>query len=99
MINPNIGSRWTSRAFSSKRSKGVNDVRRGEYSEYKDVKEEVEGKSYFGNIHYTSTMNTFDQDIDTDLEADLEAALRESIGTTNTVIYTWHDTEYQRRRR
>jgi hypothetical protein len=60
MINPNIGSRRTSRAFSSKGSKGFNDVRRGEYSKYKDAKEEVEGRSYFSNIHYTSIINAFD---------------------------------------
>jgi len=59
MINLDVGSRQTSRAFSSKGSKGVNDVRRGEYSKHKDAKEEVEDKSYFGNMYYTSTMNAF----------------------------------------
>jgi transcription initiation factor TFIID subunit 7 len=82
MINPDVGSRRTSRAFSSKGSEGVNDVGRGEYSEHEDTEEEVEDRSYFGNMHCTSTMNAFDQDIDADLEADLEAALRESMGTT-----------------
>ncbi|KAH6710550.1 hypothetical protein BKA61DRAFT_578388 [Leptodontidium sp. MPI-SDFR-AT-0119] len=82
MINPDVGSRRTSRAFSSEGSEGVNDVRRGEYSEHEDTEEEVEDRSYFGNIHCTSTMNAFDQDIDADLKADLDAALRESMGTT-----------------
>jgi transcription initiation factor TFIID subunit 7 len=36
---------------------GVNDVGRGEYSEYEDAEEEVEDRSYFGNIHCTGTMN------------------------------------------
>jgi hypothetical protein len=76
-----VGSRRTSRAFSSEGSEGVNDVGRGEYSKHKDAKEEVEDRSYFGNIYYTSTMNAFDQDIDADLEPDLEAALRESMET------------------
>ena len=82
MINPDVGSRRTSRAFSSEGSEGVNDVGRGQYSEHEDAEEEVEDRSYFGNIHCTGTMKAFDQNIDADLEADLEAAPRESIGTT-----------------
>jgi len=53
MINPDVGSRRTSRAFSSEGSEGVNDVGRGEYSEHEDTEEEVEDRSYFGNIHCT----------------------------------------------
>jgi hypothetical protein len=82
MINPDVGSRRTSQAFSSEGSEGVNDVGRGEYSEHEDAEEEVEDRSFFGNIHCTGTMKAFDQNIDADLEADLEAALRESMGTT-----------------
>jgi hypothetical protein len=79
-MNPDVGSRRTSRAFSSEGSEGVNDVGQGEYSEHEDAEEEVEDRSYFGNMHCTSTMNASHQDIDADLEADLEAALRESMG-------------------
>ncbi|CZR52931.1 uncharacterized protein PAC_02809 [Phialocephala subalpina] len=82
MISPDVGNRPTSQAFSSEGSEGTNNVGRGEYSEHEDAEEEVEDRSYFGNIHWTGTMDAFDQDIDADLEADLEAALRESIGTT-----------------
>jgi len=77
-----VGNRPISRAFSSEGSEGANNVRRGEYSEHEDAEEEVEDRSYFGNIHWTGTMDAFDQDIDADLEADLEAVLRESVGTT-----------------
>jgi transcription initiation factor TFIID subunit 7 len=37
MINPDVGSRRTSRAFSSEGSEGLNDVGRGEYSEHEDA--------------------------------------------------------------
>jgi hypothetical protein len=40
MINPDLGSRRTSRAFSSEGSEGVNDIGRGEYSEHEYAKEE-----------------------------------------------------------
>ena len=82
MINPNVGSRRTSRAISCEGSEGFNDVGRGEYSEHEDAEEEVEDRSCFGNIHCTGTMNAFDQDIDADLEADWRQLLRESMGTT-----------------
>lgn len=41
MINPDVGSRRTSRAFSSEGSEGVNYVGRGEYSEHEDTEEEA----------------------------------------------------------
>ena len=40
IINPDVGSRRTSRAFSSEGSEGV-DVGRGEYSEPEDTEEEA----------------------------------------------------------